>query len=164
MQWTLLLNFVLIDPMISEKNIKNRPCPFWHLWASCFFCVILIYKRNIPILENHAMNTPTKFCSDWLYDFREEQKFFFREPSNEHSYQLRFQLSQWFKILKIMDADDNKGSGELKMVQYSIHELHDKNVIDYNDRLRLCLESSKTVIEYWTFLFPWYIETLSMVS
>jgi hypothetical protein len=47
-----------------------------------------------------------------------------------------------------MDADDNKGSGELKMVQYSIHELHDKNVIDYNDRLRLCLESSKTVIEY----------------
>ena len=22
------------------------------------------------------MNTPTKFCSDWLYDFREEQKIF----------------------------------------------------------------------------------------
>jgi hypothetical protein len=24
------------------------------------------------ILEDHAMNTPTKFCSNWLYDFREE--------------------------------------------------------------------------------------------
>jgi hypothetical protein len=41
-----------------------------------------------------------------------------------------------------MDADDTKGSGELKMAQYSIHELHDKNAIDYNDRLR------KAVIEY----------------
>ena len=47
-----------------------------------------------------------------------------------------------------MNADDNKGSGELKMAQYSIRELHDKNAIDYNDRLRLSLESSKAVIEY----------------
>ena len=80
MQWTLLLNFVLIDPMFSEKNIKNRPYPFWHRWAYCFFCVILINSQQI----------------------------LFREPSNEHSYQLLFQLSQWFRILKIMDAD-NKG-------------------------------------------------------
>jgi hypothetical protein len=47
-----------------------------------------------------------------------------------------------------MDADDNKGSGELKWLSTVYMNYMTKNAIDYNDRLRLCLESSKTVIEY----------------
>ena len=39
-------------------------------------------------------------------------------------------------------------SGGLKIAQYSIYKLHDKNAIDYNDKLLLSLESSKAVIEY----------------
>jgi hypothetical protein len=69
MQWTLLLNFVLIDSMISEKNIKNIPCPSWNRWASCFFCVILINNKKI-FLENCPMNIPINLGSNYHSDLK----------------------------------------------------------------------------------------------
>jgi hypothetical protein len=62
-----------------------------------------------------------------------------------------------------MDADDNKGSGELKMAVYMSYmtKMQSITMTDYDyawSQVKLLLN-----IEYWTFLFPWYIETLSMV-
>ena len=62
-----------------------------------------------------------------------------------------------------MDADDNKGSGELKMAEYMSYmtKMQSITMTDYDyawSQVKLLLN-----IEYWTFLFPWYIETLSMV-
>jgi hypothetical protein len=62
-----------------------------------------------------------------------------------------------------MDADDNKGSGELKMAVYMSYmtKMQSITMTDYDyawSQVKLLLN-----IEYWTFPFPWYIETLSMV-
>jgi hypothetical protein len=73
-QWTRLIGLVPTGPVVSEKKIKNRYHPFWHLWASRFFCVLLInYKKK---------TTKQKLC---------------RGPSNEHSHQVYFQLAEWFQ-------------------------------------------------------------------
>ena len=36
-------------------KIKKRQHPFWHLWASCFFCALLIIKKNINLLEDQIL-------------------------------------------------------------------------------------------------------------
>jgi hypothetical protein len=55
--------------LVSEKKIKNRQHLFCHLWASSFFCILLINKKK---------------------------KKHFRGPSNGHSYPVWSQLALWF--------------------------------------------------------------------
>ena len=57
-----------IDPVVSEKKIKIRQHSSWHLWETCFFSVRPIDKIKL-----------------------------IRDPSNEHSYQVWFQLGQWLQ-------------------------------------------------------------------
>ena len=46
--------------------------PFWHLWASWFFAVLLINKKPpINCVEDQPFNIPTKCGSNWFSEFRE---------------------------------------------------------------------------------------------
>ena len=86
-----------------------------------FLCTSDQQKENINIPEDHPMNIPTKFDSNLPSGFREEDWkqtkpfltplgiFFWlctfdhlknkllRGPSNEYSYQVWYQLVQWFQ-------------------------------------------------------------------
>jgi hypothetical protein len=41
-----------------------------HVWSSCFFCELQI-KKNISFVEDHLLNIPTKFSSNWSSGFGE---------------------------------------------------------------------------------------------
>jgi hypothetical protein len=46
--------------------------PFWHLWASWFFAVLLVNKKTpINCVEDQPFNIPTKCGSNWFSEFRE---------------------------------------------------------------------------------------------
>ena len=56
-------------PSGFREKIKNRHHPFWHIWTSCFFCVLPInkiktYIFKIHFFKDHLMNIPTKFEED----------------------------------------------------------------------------------------------------
>ena len=60
----ILFPYYPISLVVEEKKIKKQTTYFWHLWDTCFFCVLLINNKNINFLEDHSMNIPTKFCSN----------------------------------------------------------------------------------------------------
>ena len=45
-QWTFLPSLVPVSPVVSEKQLKQHT--FWHIWASCFFCVLLMINQKNP--------------------------------------------------------------------------------------------------------------------
>jgi hypothetical protein len=49
--------------VFSEKKIKNRKHLFIPLGPLVSFIYLLSTKKNIHFLEDHPMNTPTKFGS-----------------------------------------------------------------------------------------------------
>ena len=55
----------------QKRRFKNRQHPFPHLWASCVLCIA--YQRQ-NCLEDHPMNIPTKFCSNWPHVVSEKIK------------------------------------------------------------------------------------------
>ena len=86
LKWTFLPRLILIDPVVSEKKIKNRQHTFWYLWASCFFqvqkCISNQQQKNITFLEDHPMNIPTIISSNLPTGFREEDKQTYNTLSN----------------------------------------------------------------------------------
>jgi hypothetical protein len=40
--WCIVITCRLSSSVVSEKKIKNRQHPFWHIWTSCFFCVFSV--------------------------------------------------------------------------------------------------------------------------
>ena len=76
---------------IKQILIKNNWTPFWHLWASCF------------LLCNSTQQKNHKLC---------------RDPSNEHSYQVWFQLAKWFQRRRLKCKSLRKTTIDTKWWQY----------------------------------------------
>ena len=74
-QWSFLPSLVPIGPVVSEK-IKNRQHPFWLLWASCFFCCLLLINKNSIFLEGNSIKCLTIISSNWPSGFRTDNAIF----------------------------------------------------------------------------------------
>jgi hypothetical protein len=105
-----------------REDDYNKQHTFWHFWASCFFCVLLIIKKKQHWLLNEPSNEhsyqvcfqlaqqfqrrPLKqhtFSNIWAFCFfcvlfiNKKNHSLLNEPSNEHSYQVCFQLAHKFQ-------------------------------------------------------------------
>jgi hypothetical protein len=55
---------VIILRNVTKLTINNYIHPFWHIWAFCFLCVLLISKN----ITEHSYQV----CLNWPIGFREE--------------------------------------------------------------------------------------------